>query len=183
VQAQFQGSVHSSALFLTAAAQNLLCMKLASELGVAIASPWVTWFTAALAPALVGLAVTPLIMYKACAQSEPCHGTAAYPRSSVRAKACAGHGGALSWQPELGAVSMWPGDLGAGPRGRPARWRACQAARRVTGRDRCWPCVRARRAVRSLSRARRAAAAHQVAGQARAGRKRHTRQRRRAALR
>ncbi|KAK9820754.1 hypothetical protein WJX81_000132 [Elliptochloris bilobata] len=66
VQAQFQGSVHSSALFLTAAAQNLLCMKLASELGVAVASPWVTWFTAALAPALVGLLVTPLIMYKVC---------------------------------------------------------------------------------------------------------------------
>ena len=65
MQAQFQGSVHSSALFPTAAAQNLLCMKLASELGVAIASPWVTWFTAALAPALVGLLVTPLIMYKA----------------------------------------------------------------------------------------------------------------------
>ena len=65
MQAQFQGSVHSSALFLTAAAQNLLCMKLASELGVAIASPWVTWFTAALAPALVGLLVTPLIMYRA----------------------------------------------------------------------------------------------------------------------
>ena len=29
VHAQFQGSVHSSALFLTAAAQNLLCLKLA----------------------------------------------------------------------------------------------------------------------------------------------------------
>jgi hypothetical protein len=64
VQAQFQGSVHSSALFLTAAAQNLLCMKLASELGVAIPSPWVTWFKGALAPALLGLLVTPLIMFK-----------------------------------------------------------------------------------------------------------------------
>ena len=31
VHAQFQGSVHSSALFLTAAAQNLLCLKLAGE--------------------------------------------------------------------------------------------------------------------------------------------------------
>ena len=47
VQAQFQGSVHSSALFLTAAAQNLLCMKLATELGVAIPNPWVTWFKGA----------------------------------------------------------------------------------------------------------------------------------------
>jgi len=41
---QFQGSVNSSAMFLTAAAQNLLCMKLAAELGVIIASPWLTWF-------------------------------------------------------------------------------------------------------------------------------------------
>jgi DASS family divalent anion:Na+ symporter len=65
VQAQFQGSVHSSALFLTAAAQNLLCMKLATELGVVIPSPWVTWFKGAAVPALLGLLITPLIMYKA----------------------------------------------------------------------------------------------------------------------
>ena len=64
VQAQFQGSVHSSALFLTAAAQNLLCLKLATEMGVVIASPWVTWLKGALAPALVGLLVTPFLMYK-----------------------------------------------------------------------------------------------------------------------
>lgn len=64
VQSQMQTSVHSSALFLTAAAQNLLCMKLASELGVLVASPWVTWFKAALVPALVGIVVTPFLMYK-----------------------------------------------------------------------------------------------------------------------
>ncbi len=61
---QFQGSVHSSALFLTAAAQNLLCLKLATEMGVVISSPWVTWVKGALAPALVGMLVTPLLMYK-----------------------------------------------------------------------------------------------------------------------
>lgn len=43
VQSQLQGSVHSSAMFLTAAAQNLLCMKLASEMGVAMPGPWLTW--------------------------------------------------------------------------------------------------------------------------------------------
>lgn len=64
VQAQFQGSVHSSALFLTAAAQNLLCMKLATELGVVIPNPWVTWFKGALVPALLGLLITPLIIFK-----------------------------------------------------------------------------------------------------------------------
>ena len=64
VQAQFQGSVHTSALFLTAAAQNLLCLKLATEMGVVISSPWVTWLKGAFAPALLGLLVTPFIMYK-----------------------------------------------------------------------------------------------------------------------
>lgn len=59
VMSQFQGSVHSSALFLTAAAQNLLCLKLATEMGVVISSPWVTWVKGALAPALVGMLVTP----------------------------------------------------------------------------------------------------------------------------
>lgn len=66
VQAQFQGSVHSSALFLTAAAQNLLCMKLASELGVNIPNPWVTWFKGALVPAALGLMITPLLIFKVC---------------------------------------------------------------------------------------------------------------------
>ncbi|GAB2292016.1 cytochrome P450-dit2 [Dionaea muscipula] len=64
VQSQFQSAGNSSALFLTAAAQNLLCLKLAEELGVKIASPWVTWFKAASLPAVVALLVTPLVLYK-----------------------------------------------------------------------------------------------------------------------
>ncbi|EFN55902.1 hypothetical protein CHLNCDRAFT_56149 [Chlorella variabilis] len=52
VQSQLQGSVNSSAMFLTAAAQNLLCMKLAAEMGASIV------------PALCGLLLTPLLMYK-----------------------------------------------------------------------------------------------------------------------
>ena len=64
VQCQFQGSVNSSAMFLTAAAQNLLCLKLATELGVVIASPWLTWFKAAFLPAFVGLMLTPLLLYQ-----------------------------------------------------------------------------------------------------------------------
>ncbi|KAL5563307.1 hypothetical protein UlMin_033054 [Ulmus minor] len=63
VQSQFQSSANSSALFLTAAAQNLLCLKLAEELGVVISSPWVSWFKAASLPALVALLVTPLVLY------------------------------------------------------------------------------------------------------------------------
>ncbi|KAL1289576.1 hypothetical protein HN51_057991 [Arachis hypogaea] len=64
VQNQFQSAGNSSALFLTAAAQNLLCIKLAEELGVIVSSPWVTWFKAASLPALVCLLVTPLVLYK-----------------------------------------------------------------------------------------------------------------------
>jgi DASS family divalent anion:Na+ symporter len=56
IQAQLQCAAHSSALFLTAAAQNLLALKLAAEVtGVALPNPWVTWFTAALLPAVVSL--------------------------------------------------------------------------------------------------------------------------------
>lgn len=63
VMSQFQSAGNSSALFLTAAAQNLLCLKLAEELGVIISSPWVSWFKAASLPALVSLLATPVILY------------------------------------------------------------------------------------------------------------------------
>lgn len=59
----WQSSSNSSALFLTAAAQNLLCLKLAEELGVRLASPWVSWFKAASLPAIVSLLATPYILY------------------------------------------------------------------------------------------------------------------------
>eukprot|EP00850_Spirogloea_muscicola_P014343 SM000102S09201 [mRNA] locus=s102:204448:207920:+ [translate_table: standard] len=64
VMTQFQSAGSSSALFLTAAAQNLLCLKLAGELGVVIASPWLLWLKAASVPALATLATTPLLLYR-----------------------------------------------------------------------------------------------------------------------
>ncbi|KAK6945772.1 Solute carrier family 13 [Dillenia turbinata] len=64
IQSQFQSAGNSGALFLTAAAQNLLCLRLAEELGVKIASPWVAWLKAASLPAIVGLLATPLVLYK-----------------------------------------------------------------------------------------------------------------------
>nr|GMD08830.1 dicarboxylate transporter 2.1, chloroplastic-like [Ipomoea batatas] len=64
VQSQFQASGNSSALFLTAAAQNLLCLKLAEELGVVVSNPWVVCFEAASLPAFVSLLATPFILYK-----------------------------------------------------------------------------------------------------------------------
>ncbi|XP_022941593.1 LOW QUALITY PROTEIN: dicarboxylate transporter 2.1, chloroplastic-like [Cucurbita moschata] len=64
VQSQFQSAGNSSALFLTAAAQNLLCIKLAEQLGVQISSPWLTWAKFACVPAIIGLLATPAILYK-----------------------------------------------------------------------------------------------------------------------
>ncbi|XP_052195591.1 dicarboxylate transporter 2.1, chloroplastic-like isoform X2 [Diospyros lotus] len=64
IQSQLQCSCNSSALFLTAAAQNLLCVKLAQSLGVKIANPWVTWFKASSLPALISLFSTPIILFK-----------------------------------------------------------------------------------------------------------------------
>ncbi|BBN06238.1 divalent anion:Na+ symporter, DASS family [Marchantia polymorpha subsp. ruderalis] len=63
VQTQFQAAGNSSAMYLTGAAQNLLCLNLAKELGVNIANPWVAWFQAASVPAIVAMLTTPLIMY------------------------------------------------------------------------------------------------------------------------
>lgn len=63
VQSQFQSAGNSSALFLTAAAQNMLCLKLAEEVGVIVSSPWVSWFRAASVPALVSLLLSPFILY------------------------------------------------------------------------------------------------------------------------
>jgi len=65
VQVQLQACAHSSALFLTAAAQNMLSLKLATGvfgLGF-MASPWITWFKAATVPALVSLIAIPYIIY------------------------------------------------------------------------------------------------------------------------
>lgn len=64
IQSQFQACGNSSALFLTAAAQNLLCLKLAEELGVIVTSPWVTWFKVASVPAIVALLAVPYLLYK-----------------------------------------------------------------------------------------------------------------------
>ncbi|MCD7449645.1 cytochrome P450-dit2 [Datura stramonium] len=64
ILSQFQCAGNSSALFLTAAAQNLLCLKLAEELGVVIANPWMSWFKAASLPAFISLLATPFILYK-----------------------------------------------------------------------------------------------------------------------
>ncbi|KAF3338330.1 dicarboxylate transport 2.1 [Carex littledalei] len=64
VQSQLQSTGSSGALFLTGAAHNLLCFRLAEELGVKIANPWVTWFKAASLPAIISLLTIPFVLYK-----------------------------------------------------------------------------------------------------------------------
>lgn len=51
---QFQTSSHSSALFLTGAAQNLLCLKLATDIIGNIPNIFVTWMVGAALPAAIG---------------------------------------------------------------------------------------------------------------------------------
>lgn len=53
----------SSAMFLTGAAQNLLCVKLAAGAGAAGIS-WLLWFKAAAVPGVAALLATPLLVYK-----------------------------------------------------------------------------------------------------------------------
>jgi DASS family divalent anion:Na+ symporter len=58
----FQGTVITSAMFLTAMAANPLAAELASSQGVEIT--WVGWALAALIPGAVSLAVVPWILYR-----------------------------------------------------------------------------------------------------------------------
>mmetsp|Transcript_9182 Transcript_9182/g.23563 ORF Transcript_9182/g.23563 Transcript_9182/m.23563 type:complete len:565 (+) Transcript_9182:247-1941(+) len=65
-QAQLQTTGHLSSISLTGAAQNSLGLLLAANLGHAVPNPWITWFKAGIVPGLVGLILTPLIVYKIC---------------------------------------------------------------------------------------------------------------------
>ena len=58
----FQGTVITSAMFLTAMAANPLAAELAGALGVEIS--WVGWATAALVPGLLSLVLVPWVVYR-----------------------------------------------------------------------------------------------------------------------
>ena len=58
----FQGTVITSAMFLTAMAANPLAAELASAQGVEIT--WVGWALAALVPGLLSLMVVPWLLYR-----------------------------------------------------------------------------------------------------------------------
>ncbi len=62
IQTSFQGTVITSAMFLTAMAANPLAAQIARDLGVEIS--WGGWALAALVPGLVSLGMMPWILYK-----------------------------------------------------------------------------------------------------------------------
>ena len=62
IKTSFQGTVITSAMFLTAMAANPLAAKLARDAGVEIT--WGSWALAAIVPGLVSLAVVPWVIYK-----------------------------------------------------------------------------------------------------------------------
>uniref|UniRef100_A0A7S0YIH5 Uncharacterized protein n=1 Tax=Polytomella parva TaxID=51329 RepID=A0A7S0YIH5_9CHLO len=56
-------SALSSTLFLTGAAQNLLCVSIAQQLGVQINDTFVLWFKGAVVPSVLSLIMIPAMMY------------------------------------------------------------------------------------------------------------------------
>jgi len=65
VQSAFQATGNSSSLWLYGAAQNLLALRLAAQCGYEITSPFMAWLSAMSVPALVAMALTPLVAFKA----------------------------------------------------------------------------------------------------------------------
>ena len=61
-KASYQGTVTTSAMFLTAMAANPLAAQLAGDQGVRIS--WTVWAIAALVPGLAGLCLVPYLIYK-----------------------------------------------------------------------------------------------------------------------
>ena len=61
-KASYQGTVITSAMFLTAMAANPLAAQLAGDQGVQIS--WTVWAIAALVPGLASLSLVPLLIYK-----------------------------------------------------------------------------------------------------------------------
>jgi len=60
--AAFQGTIITSAMFLTAMAANPLAAKLAGDMGITIS--WTDWAVAAAVPGFISLAIIPYIIYR-----------------------------------------------------------------------------------------------------------------------
>jgi divalent anion:Na+ symporter, DASS family len=60
----YQGTVVTSAMFLTATVVNPLCVQLAASHGITIT--WATWAAAGIVPGLASLSVVPPLVYRLC---------------------------------------------------------------------------------------------------------------------
>ena len=58
----FHANVISTALFITGAAPNMVASQMAVQKGYTMS--WISWFTAAIVPALIAIIIIPLIIYK-----------------------------------------------------------------------------------------------------------------------
>ena len=63
VHSQLQASAGTSAMFLTGAAQNILCLNLASQMGVIVPNAFSTWFVAAIVPSIAVTFMSPILVY------------------------------------------------------------------------------------------------------------------------
>jgi DASS family divalent anion:Na+ symporter len=61
-----QASSNIAALFMTGAAQNLLAINIARNMGVNIPDVWITWAKGALLPGLISVIMIPFCVYMLC---------------------------------------------------------------------------------------------------------------------
>ncbi|KIZ05262.1 2-oxoglutarate/malate translocator, chloroplastic Flags: Precursor [Monoraphidium neglectum] len=64
VQSQLQSSSHTCSLFLTASAQNLLCLQLAEAAGLDLGNHFFVWSEGAIVPGVIGTFLLPLLVYQ-----------------------------------------------------------------------------------------------------------------------
>ena len=81
VLAVYQGTVITSAMFITAMVANPLVVQLAAAQNVALT--WTSWAFAALVPGFVSLIIIPLVVYTVCPP-----GIVRTPEAPAMAKAC-----------------------------------------------------------------------------------------------
>eukprot|EP00927_Polykrikos_kofoidii_P043933 TRINITY_DN38030_c0_g1_i1.p1 TRINITY_DN38030_c0_g1~~TRINITY_DN38030_c0_g1_i1.p1 ORF type:complete len:558 (+),score=50.10 TRINITY_DN38030_c0_g1_i1:85-1674(+) len=63
VQNMFQATANSSCLWMTGCSLNFLMLRLASQLGYTLPTPFRTWFVVTCVPTLVSMTIIPLVVY------------------------------------------------------------------------------------------------------------------------
>ena len=100
VLAVYQGTVITSAMFITSMVANPLVVQLAAAQNIAIT--WTSWATAAIVPGLVSVLVIPLVVYAVCPP-----GIVRTPEAPAMAKACLAGLGPMSRSEKLmGMISI-----------------------------------------------------------------------------